>query len=183
VITILTGPIGGGKTTFLRSVVVRLGAGRIPFDGYLSERVLEGGELRGYDLTDLRTGARLPFLRRSGPREWPAVGPFVMDPNGLAAAERIIARGLPADLLILDELGRLESEGRGVWPAACPVLADPRRDSFVVIREGLLDSYRSRWEGEGVPVRIVSVTDSADSENFLRGLTTMIAGPETGLQA
>jgi nucleoside-triphosphatase THEP1 len=183
VITILTGPIGGGKTTFLRSVVIRLGVEQIPFDGYLSERVLEGGELRGYDLTDLRTGVRLPFLRRSGPREWPAVGQFVMDPNGLAAAERIIARGLPADLLILDELGRLESEGRGVWPVACPVLADPRRDSLVVIREGLLDSYRSRWEGEGVPVRTVCVTDSADSENFLRELTPVAGKPDVGIRA
>jgi nucleoside-triphosphatase THEP1 len=182
VITILTGPIGGGKTTFLRSIVTRLGGHRVSFDGYLSERILEGGDLRGYDLADLRTGVRRPFLRRSGPLDWPAVGRFVMDPNGLAAAERIIARGLPADLLILDELGRLESEGRGVWPAARPVLADPRKDSLVVIREGLLDFFRMHWAGEGVPMRIVSVAERVDPETVVRELTATVAGPETGLQ-
>jgi len=84
--------------------------------------------------------------------------------------------------LILDELGRLESEGRGVWPAACPVLADPRRDSLVVIRQGLLDSFRTRWAGEGVSMRIVSMAETVDPATLLRELTTTIAGPETGFR-
>jgi hypothetical protein len=62
-------------------------------------------------------------------------------------------------------------------------LADSGRDSLVVIREGLLESFRSRWESDGVPVRIVLVTDSVESEKFLRELTTADAQPGSGLRA
>jgi len=141
VVAILTGPVGGGKTTLLEWVVVRLKEHRISFDGYLSQRVLDGENVNGYDLLDLRSGRRHSFLRREGSPEWPRVGQYTMNPDGLAAAEKILGRGLFSDLMILDELGRLELEGKGVWPAARPILTDDRRESLVVIRETLLDSY------------------------------------------
>ena len=140
-ITILTGPVGAGKTTFLKAVVDRLRALGRPPDGYLSERAGDG----------LRTGA------------------FDVLPGGLAAAADIIGRSDPSRLLIIDELGRLELGGGGVWPAAVPVFADVRRSCLVVVRDALMEDYQKRWPA-GIAVAVVPLPPSRDPEILVRVL-------------
>jgi nucleoside-triphosphatase THEP1 len=179
VVTILTGPVGGGKTTFLKSTVARLEERRISFDGYLSERIMDGGTVAGYTLLDLRSGDRCSFLRREGPPDRPTAGPYAMNPDGLAAAEKIIGRCASSELLVLDELGRLELERKGVWPGAGPILTDDRRASLVVIRETLLDSYLSGPLTDR-PVRIVACSKSIDPDLFIRDLLSSWKPAGTG---
>jgi nucleoside-triphosphatase THEP1 len=168
-ITILTGPVGGGKTTFLKAAVGLLRGRGIFLDGFLSERVMEGEEVSGYDLVDLRSGNRRPFLRRTGPSDGPKTGRYVLDPGALIAAEAIIGRSRPALPLVLDELGRLELEGKGVWPAAAPVFADSRRICLVVVREALLDDFRTRWPA-GIETAVLPLPASRDPEVLARAL-------------
>jgi len=169
-ITILTGPVGGGKTTFLESAVGRLRLRGMPPDGYLSERVMEGKTVSGYDLLDLRSGGRRPFLRRTGPPDGQKAGRYVMNSAGLAAAEKIIGRSRPGRLLVIDELGHLELAGKGVWPAAAPIFSDCRRANLVVIRRTLLDAFRTRWPA-GIEISIVGLPASRDPDVLIRGIS------------
>ena len=166
-ITILTGPVGGGKTTFLKTAVDCLRFRGISPDGYLSERVMDGKTVAGYDLADLRSGGRVPFLRRPGPPEGTRVGSYGLFPDGLAAAEKIISRSRPSEPIVIDELGRLELEGTGVWPAAAPVFADVRRVCLVVVRDALFDHFRTRWPA-GVAISVVPLPASRDPEILVR---------------
>lgn len=166
-ITILTGPVGGGKTSLLKAAVTAFRAGGFRVGGYLSERVMDGSALWGYDLLDLRTGKRVPFLRIAGRSGEETVGPFSLDPAGLAAAIGLIEGADPEEIFILDELGRLELEGRGVWPAARRLLESRGRDIVTVIRTGLLDAYQSRFRAEGWPVSVVSLNLCPSAEAFV----------------
>jgi nucleoside-triphosphatase THEP1 len=170
-IKILTGPVGGGKTTFLKSAVGLLRERGILPDGYLSERVMDGTIVSGYDLADLRSGGRRPFLRRRDREEGPKIGPYALNPDTLAEAEEIIGRSRPAELLIIDELGRLELEGGGVWPAAASIFADPLRTCLVVVREALLDDFRTRWPA-GIEISVVRLPASRDPEILVREIKT-----------
>lgn len=167
-ITILTGGVGSGKTTYLQSVISLIRKRGVAVDGYLSERVMDGETASGYDLVDLHTGRRRGLLRRSAGGGEGKVGPFETDAEGFAAAEGIIARCLPTALLVLDELGRLELEGKGVWLAAGPVLREPERRVLVVIREALLEDYRARFRTEGAAILVVSLPESKDPEVLAR---------------
>lgn len=139
--------------------------------GYLSERVMAGADVEGYDLSDLRTGERLRLLRRASCPEGETVGQFAVDPAGFAAAGRIIARSRPTELFVLDELGRLELSGRGVWPAAGPILMEKGRNVLVVIREGLLDQYLALFSAAGGPaVSVVRLPASKDPEILVRAV-------------
>ena len=141
-IFILTGAVGSGKTTFLRGLVDELRAAGVPFESFLSLRVMTGGETIGYDLLDIREGRSRPLLRRTDSGKGQRVGPFVMLPEGLAQANEIIRRSGVADLFIADEIGPLELGGRGFWPALKDQLFDDRRRSLVVVRESLLEQFR-----------------------------------------
>jgi len=88
-------------------------------------------------------------------------------PDGLAAAEKIIGRSRPDEPLIIDEFGRLELEGTGVWPASEPVFADGRRICLVVIRKALLEDFRTRWPA-GMKISVVRLPASRDPEILVR---------------
>lgn len=174
-ITILTGGVGSGKTTYLKSAIPLLRKRGISIDGYLSERVMDGETAAGYDLVEIQTGRRCRLLRRSAGGGADEVGPFETDAEGFAAAEGIIARSRTSDLLVVDEMGRLELEGKGVWPAAGPVLREAGRKVLVVIREALLEDFQARFRTGGAAVSVVCLPESKDPEV----LAWAIAGERT----
>jgi nucleoside-triphosphatase THEP1 len=140
-IFILTGEVGSGKTTLLKKIVAELQLRAVPVDGFLSDRIMDGEETVGYDLFDLKKRTRLPFLRRSGRTGWQKVGPYFVLPAGLAEAEKIIGRSAADELLVIDEAGPLELEGKGCWPALSLRLSELSRRCFLVIRKSILEDY------------------------------------------
>ncbi len=169
-ITILTGRVGSGKTACLKSAIPLLKDRGLRVDGYLSERVMDGETVLGYDLLVLRTGERVRLLRRSGRPGGERVGRFTIDPEGFAAAAEAIGRSRPSDLLILDELGRLELAGRGVRPAVDLLLKDARRNVLAVIREDLLEAYLPLFQASGVPVFVFRLPASNGAAALVRAV-------------
>jgi molybdopterin synthase sulfur carrier subunit len=89
-----------------------------------------------------------------------------MLPEGLAQANGIIRRSRAGDLLIVDEIGPLELEGRGLWPALKDHLFDDRRRSLVVVRDSLLEQFRILFAR--VQVSVFEKKDRPELSNLLR---------------
>jgi nucleoside-triphosphatase THEP1 len=140
-IFILTGEVGSGKTTLLKKIVAELKLRGVKIDGFLSDRITDGEETVGYDLFDLKKRTRIPLLRRNGRSGWQKVGPYFVLPAGLAEAVRIIGRSASDELLVIDEAGPLELEGKGCWPALSQRLPELSRRFFLVIRKSILEDY------------------------------------------
>jgi nucleoside-triphosphatase THEP1 len=115
-------------------------------EGFLNRPVVEKGETAGYDLIGVAGETAVPFLRRRGPETWQRTGPYRLVPEGLAEAERIIARSGGIDLLVVDEIGPLEMKGGGLWPALQEQRLSPSRHAILVVREKLLEELRCRLE-------------------------------------
>jgi nucleoside-triphosphatase THEP1 len=154
-IFIISGDVGAGKTTFFRKVVEGLQSRGVPVAGFVSERVFREGTLVGYDIVDIGTVARTPWLRRGGSGE--SIGPFTISAAGLAAAAAIIGTSDPSGLLAVDELGPLELEGWGFWTSLKPLLDAPGRSFLFVIRAGCLPGFQGLFTGWDV--RIFPLTD------------------------
>jgi len=136
-ITIVTGPIDSGKTTWCRE----LAAANPGCAGLLLLKVYLQGERIGYDALRLPAGDPLPFARigRQEPPDWivaERVGPFSISAAALRAANAWLteAAARPA-LIIVDEVGPLELAGGGLSPGLRAVLASSlSRKVYVVIR-------------------------------------------------
>lgn len=169
-ISILTGGVGAGKTRSLGGILSALQSLGVPAAGFISERVFMDGALAGYDLIDAAGGRRLPFLRRAGGPGGDRVGPWRIDPAGLAAAAEMIAGADPSAILVIDELGPLEFDGRGHWPALAAVLDQPGRRFLFVIRDSCLTDFTRMFAGR--PVKIIPVRDTMDFEAIAREIAS-----------
>lgn len=142
-LTIVTGPIDSGKTSWCRE----LAAANPTCAGVLLLKVYLQGHRVGYDALPLPDGETIPFARIAGhePASWTGaerVGLFSISAAGLLAANaRLLgAAALPGDVII-DEIGPLELSGGGLSSGLRAVLASPLpRKIYLVIRRDCLEA-------------------------------------------
>jgi nucleoside-triphosphatase THEP1 len=160
-IFVLTGPVHSGKTTFLKKLVTRLKEKRLLLSGYLSEQVVMGQEIDGYDLIELTSGKRQAFLRKSGFQdELLSAGAFYFLPEGLRTAAGIIRSGVEAELLIVDEVGPAEISEKGIWPELSEV--SKRVNCLLVVRDRLLPDFISLIKTEPEEIFRPGQTEQAE---------------------
>jgi nucleoside-triphosphatase THEP1 len=152
-IYLLTGPIHYGKTGLLKKLYSEIKQSGVKFGGFLSESVWEKNRVAGYDLFDLKAGQSVPFIRREGEKSWEKSGPFFFIPETLALAKKIILRGRDSEFCIVDEVGPLELEGRGLWPALEQVLFQAFPPFLLVVRDSILDKFlKTKLRGEDIKI-------------------------------
>lgn len=178
-IRIVSGRRDSGKSAYLRTFAQMTGA-----VGFLSEKVFGPGGLLGFDMVSLPSGDRRPLARlnadsfrllisggngesRAG-EPGTAPGPrlfrfrrFVFDRESFlwARGRALEILAGPDRPLVLDEIGPLEAEGRGLYPVLADFLRS-RRELTVSCRPGLAPwvSERAAVEtGTSVAVRVVSL--------------------------
>jgi len=168
-IHVLAGPIHAGKTTLLAASCRAWRSAGFRFDGFLSPTVLAGERIEGYDLVDLRTEARIPFLRREGEPEWERSGSFFFRPEALAQAHAIIRRAPEDEVLVVDEFGPLELRGGGLRPALNEVFGRPGHQALLVVRQDILENFVRQFGETSIAGIYPSFLPSA-SELMTRGL-------------
>ena len=137
-ILVLTGPVHGGKSTFLERSLpdwVRRG---LVCRGFFSPAAADAGGGRGYDLVEIGTGLRRPYLRREGEPGAERIGAYVFVPETLDRARSIIRDAGPSGVLVVDEVGPLELRGGGLWPALRDAFRRPDGTMLLVAREEIL---------------------------------------------
>jgi iron complex transport system ATP-binding protein len=143
-VLVLSGPVHGGKTTFLERRLP-LWAGRgLACSGFLSPAVSGPALGAGYDFFEITTGRRRPYLRTEGAAGAERVGPYVFVPETLERARAILRASGGSGLLVVDEVGPLELAGGGLWPELGPALARRTGATLLVAREGIVADLAER---------------------------------------
>ncbi len=154
-IHILTGPVHSGKTILLKNILLPLEDQGLSIDGYLSEAVRKHGDTLGYDLYDLKKHRSFHFIRKKGQEDWESIGPFFFLPETLDLAKNIISRSAKARLCVVDEVGPLELDGKGVWPAIADAFRSSKGDFLLVVRDTILKNFLARVEREDARVYFI----------------------------
>ena len=141
-VTIVTGPINTGKTTWLMKDY----ASRENADGFGCRKVKENDEHIGYELVHLATGETCQFIRKinhisDGWNEAFRLGMhYTFNKEGFAFADKIcdeaLAKGVKC--FYLDEVAHLELKGQGFANILRRILAADI-DLILVVREALVE--------------------------------------------
>jgi nucleoside-triphosphatase THEP1 len=143
-VLVLSGPVHAGKTTFLERVLPLWRARGLACAGFLSPAVTDEAGETGYDLVEIGSGRRRPYLRRRAEPGAERIGPYVFVPAALERARAIIRESGPSRLLVVDEVGPLELRGGGLWPALRGALAAHWPALLLVVREDIVKDLAAR---------------------------------------
>lgn len=136
---VIVGARGAGKTTATRHLAQELEERGLKVGG-LVQPPLEGEQARvGYDLEDIRSGERIPLARRGAER-------FDFDDSAWSwAEERLKEAQRTCDVVVIDEVGRLEARGQGHIPAIQSLDQVPGRARVLVasVREECLPNVET----------------------------------------
>jgi len=145
---ILTGDKGIGKTTLVTKLASKLQDKQLTVGGILQPRSWDNGNCTGYDIVNILSEKQLPLCRINNTEGEIKIGSFSFLKNGIEHGnEALNPAGLKkCDLIIIDEVGPLELDGKGwsqsldeiISSASCPIL--------MVVRESLCDQVSSRWK-------------------------------------
>jgi nucleoside-triphosphatase THEP1 len=141
----LTGPRGAGKTTLCQRLIAQAKRTGCDVAGVISPAVIMDGQRAGFDVEDIRSGARRGLGRASPqPGFSLSLGRWFVNPSALAWANQILSCCCPCDLLIVDEVGPLELvQGDGWTNGLVALRTGPYRVAVVVVRPELLETARA----------------------------------------
>jgi nucleoside-triphosphatase THEP1 len=144
IVAAIVGPVGAGKTTAICTVRDLLRAAGTSLGGVIQPALNPGRRPSGYWLEDAETGERHGFVTREALTLKP-----LFEPAGWAwAAARIVAARVSRDVLVVDELGLLESRGRGHMPALVQLVPSDRTRLWVLtVRDTVEREIEARLGG------------------------------------
>jgi nucleoside-triphosphatase THEP1 len=145
-IALLTGPVGAGKTTVAERVVGLARRQGLTTGGLLAPALKNAcGQKAGIWGVDAASSERRLLARTDRDLGGPQVGPYSFDEGALAWSLEVVETALEADLLVLDEMGKLELwRGLGLAPLLPRLAAGEARRALVLVREGLLEELKAR---------------------------------------
>ncbi len=142
---ILTGAIGAGKTTLIKKLIDRLSADNSSVAGIYTLRQMENSETTGYDVVNISTGKSERFLRTEGTSSQERIGKFFLYREGLEAGNEALLNVKQTNLIIVDEIGKLELAGKG-WSTSVKHLLKAQNSFFLLsVREIVVDEIIQKF--------------------------------------
>ena len=162
----VTGPKRAGKTTLCARLVARCVAAGWRVGGVLAPDRTENGAKVGIDVVWLRDGQRRPLARIVPDGDAATVGEYAFDDAVLAETLAVLLRDLatPLDLVVIDEIGRLELiQSGGYAPALAAVAETQARVVVFTVRESYVQALAERLAPALLPLCAAAHDGGADA--------------------
>ncbi len=155
-IFIVAGIQGEGKTAWLIKLAGQLAERGMRVGGILALRIVEEGETTGYDVYDISSGTRTPFMRHTG-SETTGVQRFTINNAGYEAGNKALdpVANIDRDVVIVDEVGPLELRGRGWSESLESLLSETGKVLLIAVRKSLTKAVMRKFSIDGA--RLINV--------------------------
>lgn len=170
---IVTGTIGEGKTAWLARLAGLLKEKGVRVGGILALRIVEEDRTTGYDISDISTGVRTPFLRHTGSEDM-GVERFTVYDAGYNAGKSVLhpEANSDKDVVIIDEVGPLELRDRGWSERFAWLLNETSAILIIAVRKSLTEAVTDKFGLAGARVIDVASGDVFRYANEITAITS-----------
>ncbi len=141
---LLTGEIGIGKTSVCKEIVEEAKKNGFTCCGVLTHRLEDKGKTTGLVVEDVSTGEKKILASRINGKISDGIFlcNFIFNREAIKFGEKALSK--KGDLLVTDEFGKLELEGKGFKNAICAFKSRKNKNSILVVRSELKKSVSAR---------------------------------------
>ncbi len=146
---IITGEVGGGKTTCIKNIIENLQQENISVSGIYSSRIVENDITTGYDVINISTNKSTKFLRKTGDSTQQKIGKFYIFNEGLDAGNDTL-KNSDSQIVVIDEIGKLELTENGWFDSVELIIKKQDSHLILVVRNEfvsqIIDKFRVKPE-------------------------------------
>ena len=147
-IFLVTGPVQGGKTSFLSELAELLKKRGLTLGGFLCPGSFDSGQRSGFSLKNIGTGMKLAMASDKETPEWFKYRRFWFNPLAFKEGKEWIQACLrrEPDVVVIDEVGPMELDGSGWSELLNKLVISPVPVHIWSVRENLLGEVMQRWD-------------------------------------
>ncbi len=147
-VIIISGEKGQGKTSFAQNLAIRLIDLNYTVAGILARGYWKDNLRDRFDLVNLMTNKRIIFCQRTPKEGWERIRHFYINPNGQYFGEDALdtMKLRKYQVVIVDELGPFELQGKGWAVAVKKLLQQQNRTLIFVVRSSLVEEIAAHFE-------------------------------------
>jgi len=157
----VTGKSGVGKTKVCQEIVQAAKSNECSVFGFYCPAVFENGEKTGIEVS-LLPGEDTYLLATLEHRiDWLQIGRWSMDPNVFDLANEHLISFRGSDLLLIDEIGPAEIEGKKGWPSVLKLLQNNRfKIGVVSFRPAYIELFKEAFPA----IKVINLDEGGRSE-------------------
>ena len=163
-VIMVTGFKHTGKTTLVERFITSMDGKGVRISGILARGSWKNDLRDGFDLVDLSDGSSVPLARRLKHPDSNSRVIFEFFEAGMEAGARALApdRNRESDIVIVDEVGKLEAVGEG-WAFHIRELLELRRPIYIwVVRTDFLGKIRKAFDLRSSTVVSIEESDALE---------------------
>ncbi|MEN8138715.1 MAG: nucleoside-triphosphatase [Bacteroidota bacterium] len=148
-VIIITGDTQSGKTGFLSKVQQSLQERSIGQVGFLADSIYEDEQIQGHIIKDLSSSDSFRISYREYMENSQKIGRFYLLNEGLEFGKSILRKinsSESGEVVIVDEVGRLELDGGGWAPEVKELLEDKSKPVILIVRGKYLDEFVEKFQ-------------------------------------
>lgn len=149
---IITGQVASGKTAFLTQLIEKLRELNVKAGGFYSPRILSSNITIAYDLVHVTNNERIEFLHTNLSDHSSDIGKFKINESSFTTACHWIETDIEnqCDVMILDEVGRLELTDKG-WAESIDLLLESATKIHIwAVRNDFAEQVIKKWNLKNV---------------------------------
>lgn len=144
---IVHGKQGSGKTTFLIQLISQLKKEGLSIGGIIAHGFWKNDQRNHFVLENIMTGESLLYCTREAQKDRQKIRHFYINPDGESFGFNALnINNLKSiDLVVIDEVGPFEMEGKGWAQAIDNLVQNSKLPMIWVIRDSLVNDVINKW--------------------------------------